>query len=128
MERSVEADETMIDYDSLVESIPETISRRREHVVEGRSETSLTSTYAKILGGAVTMLALLAIPVLTIPGTVILVIVGEVYLLDWIYSKFVEARDRRAPTAKTVLAAVKYKADKREHSIDTTGPKDQFTK
>ena len=47
-----------------------------------------TTLYAQIISGFLVSVALLFVPILTIPGTVILVLMAEVYLLDWTYSRY----------------------------------------
>ena len=41
------------------------------------------SLYAQSLSGIVMIVALLFVPMITLPGLIILVEVAEVYLLDW---------------------------------------------
>ncbi|MFW9967978.1 MAG: hypothetical protein ACFFEA_12565, partial [Candidatus Thorarchaeota archaeon] len=73
------------------------------------------------------MLALLALPALTLPGFAIFSLIGELYLIDWTYSKYSDARSESAKLANTKALE---KDARLEDEIDKiaarTGPKDQF--
>ena len=88
-----------------------------------------TRLYAGPLSGIAAILSLLALPALTLPGFAIFVLIGEIYLIDWTYSKFSEARSEGAKLADTEALE---KDARPEDEIDKiaarTGPKDQFTR
>ncbi|MHA2386475.1 MAG: hypothetical protein ACXAEE_09735, partial [Candidatus Thorarchaeota archaeon] len=52
--------------------------------------------YAQSLSGFVVIVALLFVPLITLPGMIILVLVAEVYLLDWTYSKVSRIRETKS--------------------------------
>ena len=90
---------------------------------------SAARIYAKPLGGIAAMLALLALLALTLPGFAVFVLIGEIYLIDWTYSQFSDARSGAAKLADTKALE---KDARPEDEIDKiaarTGPKDQFTR
>lgn len=127
-----------------VESVVESESKRIELDVmtETKDEVSIAlpkqkarriyrapmnlSLYAQPLSGIVMIVALLFVPMITLPGLVILVLVAEVYLLDWTYSKVSLINDSRS--------SISNKSDERspedevDRKIVRTGPKDQFVR
>ena len=52
--------------------------------------------YFRIIGG-VLLAATLLLPILWIPGLVILVLPSEVYLLDWVYSQYTSSLVKDSP-------------------------------
>jgi hypothetical protein len=85
-----------------------------------------TVLYAKPLSGFVAIVALLFVPMITLPGMVILVLVAEVYLLDWTYSKVGLLRDARLSFSnETTERGPEDEIDKR---IERPSPKHQFIK
>jgi len=82
---------------------------------------------AKLLGGILAMLALLALPALTLPGFAIFTLIGELYLMDWTYSRYSSAKSDHAKLASTKALE---KDARLEDEIDKiaarTGPKEQF--
>ena len=82
--------------------------------------------YAKPLGGIVMIVALLFVPLITLPGMIILVLLAEVYLLDWTYSKVGRIRDAKSFISKET--ADRSPEDEIDRKVARTGPKDQFVK
>ena len=56
--------------------------------------SSLTK-YFRVVGGAL-LAATLLLPLFWIPGLVILVVPGEVYLLDWVHSQYTKSLVKRS--------------------------------
>ena len=84
------------------------------------------SLYAQPIGGIVAIVALLFVPMITLPGLVILVLVAEVYLLDWTYSKVGLIRDAKSSISNR--SANKSPEDEIDQKVARTGPKDQFVR
>ena len=85
-----------------------------------------TLMYAKPLSGFVMIVALLFVPMITLPAMVILVLVAEVYLLDWTYSKVGILRDARSSISNRSVN--KSPEDEIDQKVARTGPKDQFVR
>ena len=84
------------------------------------------SLYAQSLSGIVMIVALIFVPLITLPGLVILVLVAEVYLLDWTYSKVGLLRDAKSSISNK--SANKSPEDEIDQKVARTGPKDQFVR
>ncbi|MFW9888083.1 MAG: hypothetical protein ACFFER_07875 [Candidatus Thorarchaeota archaeon] len=85
--------------------------------------------YAKPLGGITASLALLALPALTLPGFAIFVLIGEIYLIDWTYHKFSEARLGGTKLADTESRENDLRPeDEIDKFADRAGSKNQFTR
>ena len=84
------------------------------------------SLYAQSLSGIVMIVALIFVPIITLPGLVILVLVAEVYLLDWTYSKVGLLRDAKSSISNK--SANKSPEDEIDQKVARTGPKDQFVR
>jgi hypothetical protein len=84
------------------------------------------SLYAQSLSGIVMIVALLFVPMITLPGLIILVLVAEVYLLDWTYSKVDMIRDARSSISNK--SAERSPEDEIDLKVARTGPKDQFVR
>ena len=82
------------------------------------------SLYAQSLSGIVMIAALLFVPMITLPGLTILVLVAEVYLLDWTYSKVGLLRDARSSISRET--AERGPEDEIDRKVSRTSPKDQF--
>ena len=82
--------------------------------------------YAKPLGGIVMIVALLFVPLITLPGMIILVLLAEVYLLDWTYSKVGVLRDSRFSFSNE--SAERSPEDEIDRKIARPSPKDQFVR
>ncbi|MHA2150187.1 MAG: hypothetical protein ACXAAN_16230 [Candidatus Thorarchaeota archaeon] len=125
MERVVEPESKKIEFDVLTETKEEvaitgpTQKARRIY----RAPTNM-SLYAQPLAGFAVIVALLFVPMTVIPGMVILVLVAEIYLLDWTYSKVSLIRD--AKSAFSNESAERSPEDEIDRKIARPGPKDQF--
>ena len=84
------------------------------------------SLYAQSLSGIVMIVALLFVPMITLPGLIILVVVAEVYLLDWTYSKVGALYE--AKLSFSYKSAERSPEDEIDRKIVRTSPKDQFIK
>lgn len=82
--------------------------------------------YAQSLSGIVMIVSLLFVPMITLPGLIILVLVAEVYLLDWTYSKVGLLRDARSSISNK--SAERSPEDEIDQKVARTGPKDQFVR
>jgi len=82
------------------------------------------SLYAQSLSGLAMIVALVFVPMVTLPGLIILVLVAEVYLLDWTYSKVGLLRDARSSISNK--SSEKSPEDEIDRKVTRTGPKDQF--
>ena len=85
-----------------------------------------TLLYAQSLSGFAVIVALLFVPLITLPGLFILVLVAEVYLLDWTYSKVGLLRDARSSISNE--STERSPEDEIDRKIPRTSPKDQFVR
>jgi len=115
MEMDVEIDAA----EEVVLTIPKQQAKRIYRTPTNRVQ------YAQPLGGLVASMTLLAVPILTIPGMIIPVLLAEVYLLDWTYSKLKQARAAKAHVSSE---SGTNPADEIDSKVARTGPKDQFVK
>ena len=72
------------------------------------------------------IVALLFVPLITLPGMILLVLVAEVYLLDWTYSKVGLLRDTRSSISKETTE--RSPEDEIDRKIARTNPKNQFVR
>jgi hypothetical protein len=82
--------------------------------------------YAKFLGGLAVMVALILVPMLTLAGMMIPVLIAEVYMLDWTYSKFSQLRSHGSSSSS--MSTMKSPEDEIDRTVARTGPKEQFLK
>lgn len=82
--------------------------------------------YAKTLGGLAVMVALILVPMLTLAGMIIPVLIAEVYMLDWTYSKFSQLRSHESSSSS--MSTAKKAEDEIDRTVARTGPKEQFLK
>jgi hypothetical protein len=82
--------------------------------------------YAQPFGGLVAIVTLLVVPIFTIPGMIIAVLLAEVYLVDWTYSKFSQLRNAKSSVSSE--SSEKSPEDEIDRKVARTGPKDQFVK
>ncbi len=126
MERSIESERTRIGFERL-EIGPEASSEAEQDYGADPQTLGAARIYAKPLGGIAAMLGLLALPALTLPGLTIFVLIGEIYLIDWTYSKFSDARFGGTKLADTkALQQDASPEDEIDKIAARTGPKDQF--
>jgi hypothetical protein len=125
MERVAESQSERMEFDVLTESEEEvTIAlpkRKARRIYRAPLNVGL---YAKPLSGFVAMVALLFVPMITLPGMVILILVAEIYLLDWTYSKVGLLRDEMSSISKE--SAKRSPKDEIDRKVARTNPKDQF--
>jgi len=82
--------------------------------------------YAQPISGLTVIVALLFVPLITIPGMFIPVLVAEVFLLDWTYSKVGELHHARSSIS--YKSADRSPEDEIDKKVARTGPKDQFVR
>jgi hypothetical protein len=78
------------------------------------------------LSGFAVIVALLFVPLITLPGMILLVLVAEVYLLDWTNSKVGLLRDTISSISKETTE--RSPEDEIDRKVVRTGPKDQFVR
>ena len=127
METVVESESKKMEYDVMTETKDEVSivlpKQKARRIYRAPMNLSL---YAQPLSGIVMIVALLFVPIITLPGLVILVLVAEVYLLDWTYSKVSLINDSRSSISnKSDERSPEYEVDRK---IVRTGPKDQFVR
>ena len=83
--------------------------------------------YGKSFGGILAIVALLIVPMVTLPWMVILVLFAEIYLVDWTYSKVKQLREARS-TPRVGIAGRQARASEVDRKNPRTSPKDQFVK
>ena len=123
MERTVETETKRIEFEVETDTGKEVeIKFPRSNPKRIYSAPMSTRLYAQPLSGFVAIVALLFVPLVTLPGMVILVLIAEIYLLDWTYSKVNVVRDARS------LSTMRNPEDEIDRKVARTGPKDQFIK
>ncbi|MHA2023294.1 MAG: hypothetical protein ACTSWQ_06500 [Candidatus Thorarchaeota archaeon] len=129
MERIVESEEKTTEVEIEFEEEEEEL----EFIVPWEDEEMEDSSsgnkglYSKTFGGFVAIAALLIVPLVTLPGMVILVLFAEIYLIDWTYAKVNQIRKAKS-TPSNGLRGRQDRADEIERKNPRTGPKDQFVK
>ena len=85
------------------------------------------SPYGQVVGGLIAIVSLLFVPFVTFLGMVILVLIVEIYIIDWTYSKI---NLLRTPSSRpsTVNAAAQPFRDMVDQKNPRTDPKDKFAK
>ena len=128
MERIYESEtkqtEFEVEIDEEEEEIEITTPQSSEELVD--SDPRNMRLYAQAISGFVVIVALLFVPFITIPGIVILVLIAEVYLLDWTYFKVRLIRGTRSSISNE--SAGKSPEDEIDRKIARTSPKDQFVR
>ena len=127
MENVAESESKRIEFEVLTdteERVSATESQQKARRIY-RSPMNL-GLYAKPFSGVVVVVALLFVPLITLPGMVILVLVAEVYLLDWTYSKVGLLRDAKSSISKETTE--RSPEDEIDRKVVRTGPKDQFVR
>jgi len=127
MERTAEIETKRVEFEILTEpeeeveiTRPKAKARRIYRVGEN------TLLYAQSLSGLAVIVALVFVPMVTLPGMILLVLVAEVYLLDWTYSKVGQLRDAKSFISKET--AERSPEDEIDRKVARTNPKDQFVK
>jgi hypothetical protein len=127
MERVVEPESRKMEFDVLTETeekVTTVLPKQKARRIYRASTNTLL--YAKPLSGFVAIVALLFVPMITLPAMVILVLVAEVYLLDWTYSKVSLVRDARSSISNE--SAERSPEDEIDRKVARTSPKDQFVR
>ncbi|MFX1561317.1 MAG: hypothetical protein ACFFBL_12075 [Promethearchaeota archaeon] len=127
MESVVEPENKRIEFDVLSE--PEekvTIASPMQKARRIYRAPANLSLYAKPLVGIVTIVTLLFVPMITLPGMFILVLVAEVYLLDWTYSKVSLIHGSRSSFSNE--STERSPEDEIDRRVTRTSPKDQLAR
>ncbi|MHA1939102.1 MAG: hypothetical protein ACXABV_13430, partial [Candidatus Thorarchaeota archaeon] len=101
MEKSIESERTGLNFTEFETTEIIEPSDALKDTKDESQYYGAARIYAKPLGGIAAMLALLALPALTLPGFAIFVLIGEIFLIDWTYSQFSDARSGGAKLADT---------------------------
>ncbi|MFW9913233.1 MAG: hypothetical protein ACFFEU_12220 [Candidatus Thorarchaeota archaeon] len=129
MEKSIESERSLFGLGGLEDSNEQTRTKASQHIWTEPRSFEAARIYAKPMGGIAAALALLALPALTLPGFAIITLIGEIYLIDWTYSKFSEARSGGINLADTkALEKDASPEDEIDKIAARTGPRDQFTR
>ena len=127
VERVVEPISKILEYDVLTEPDDEvTIALPKQKARRIYRAPMNIGLYVKPISGFVAIVALVFVSMITIPGMVILVLVAEVYLLDWTHSKVGLLRDARSSISKE--SAERSPEDEIDRKVPRTSPKDQFVR
>ena len=127
MERAVESESKRIEYELEIETeeeieiiFPESVEKESARIKRN------VLPYAQSLSGFAVMVSLLFVPVFTLPAMIILVLVAEVYLLDWTYSKVSMIRDSKSFISNESTG--KSPEDEIDRKVARTGPKDSMVR
>ncbi|MHA2027076.1 MAG: hypothetical protein ACW98U_14340 [Candidatus Thorarchaeota archaeon] len=127
MERAVEPETKKFEFEVVTEIEEETpITEPKQKAKRIYRAPGNTLLYAQSLSGFAVIVALLFVPLITLPGMLILVLIAEVYLLDWTYSKVSRIRETKSFISKET--ADRSPEDEIDRKVPRTGPKDQFVK
>lgn len=133
MERVVESEpkateaeiEVKVEFEEEDEEI-EFIVPWEDEVMDERSSGN-KRLYGMTFGGLSAIIALLLVPLVTLPGMVILVLFAEIYLVDWTYAKVMQIREEKS-TSATGVAGRQERMSKTDRKNPRASPKDQFVK
>ena len=127
MKRVVEPESKRIGFDVKADTREEVrITRPNREAMRVYRIPGTIHLYAKPLSGLAVMFALLVVPMITLPGMIILVLVAEVYLLDWTYSKVSLIREAKSSFSNESIS--RCPEDEIDRRMVRPGPKDQFLK
>ena len=127
MEKVVKPESKKIEFDVVTDTRDEvSIAKPRQKARRIYRAPLNMSLYVKPLSGLAAIVALLFVPLITLPGMVILVLVAEVYLLDWTYSKASLVRDARSSISKE--STERSPEDEIDRKVVRPGPKDSFVR
>ena len=127
MERAIESEtktivfEIVTDLEEEVAIVKPKQEAKRIYRVPGN-----TLLYVQSLSGFAVIVALLFVPLITLPVLILLVLVAEVYLLDWTYSKVGLLRDSKSFISKQTDE--KGPEDEIDRKVARTSPKDQYVR
>ena len=103
MARNIEYEEMEIDFDIVAELDEEEEVVELEDEIESTPETtSRKKLYAQSVVGMLAMVTIFIIPFVTVPGMFIFVLIAEVYLIDWTYSKAILLYNFRSFSSKRI--------------------------
>jgi hypothetical protein len=109
---------------------PDSSSFETEILLRSKSIVSESArNHAKTSAGVFAIIALALLPIFVLPGLAVLVLLAEVYLIDWTYSNVTAKRiaeqstRERSGTGPSVDTA-----GERSKIVTTTSAKDQFIK
>jgi hypothetical protein len=133
MERVVESEpeateaeiEVKVEFEEEDEEI-EFIVPWEDEVMDERSSGN-KRLYGMTFGGLSAIIALLLVPLVTLPGMVILVLFAEIYLVDWTYSKISLLRNAKSGSSHK-LKGGQGQAGILDRKNPRANPKDQFVK
>lgn len=130
METVMEPKEVEAKGETLTGLHPDSSSFETEIVLRSKSIVSQSArNRAKTSAGVFAIVALALVPVFVLPGLAILVLLAEVYLIDWTYSRATAKRVVEAPTVERKSAKSPVDtADERSKIATTASAKDQFIK
>ena len=124
MERVVEPKRKVTEFEVEIEEEESEITIPKTRAKRVSSAPRNTRLYAQTISGFVICVALLLVPMITLPGMVILVLIAEIYLLDWTYSRFTMLRDSKSFFSNEYTG--KRPEDEIDRKVVRTGPKDQL--
>ncbi len=130
MEIVMEPKEVEAKGETLTGLHPDSSSFETEILLRSKSIVSQSArNHAKTSAGVFAIVALALVPFFVLPGLAIVVLLAEVYLIDWTYSKATAKRIVAAPRATRVSARSSVDtADDRSKIATTASSKDQFIK
>ncbi|MFX0107374.1 MAG: hypothetical protein ACFE7R_03755 [Candidatus Hodarchaeota archaeon] len=103
MESTVESRETKAEHEKVLGLVVEPAFEEKTVVIEFKpieAPVRVVSAYAKPISGIVAMIALFYIPLITVPGLLVITIFAEVYLLDWTYNKLAQLKNDGEESSK----------------------------
>ena len=133
MERVVEPEQKSTEVEGEVEVEFEEEEDELEFIVPWEDEEMEESSsgsrrlYGKTFGGFIAIAALLIVPLVTLPGMVVLVLFAEIYLVDWTYTKVSLIRKAKS-TPRVGIAGRQDRMSKIAKKNSRSSPKDQFVK
>ncbi|MFW9908210.1 MAG: hypothetical protein ACFFEF_06515 [Candidatus Thorarchaeota archaeon] len=130
METSLESKSIKAEGEILTGFAPELSSFETREYVKAKSYVSESARYhAKTSAGLITIVALAALPFFILPGLAIVILLAEIYVIDWTYSNFTSSRNRKAESKDVEKAVDSQDLEKERSKIaSTTSAKDQFIK
>ena len=133
MERAVESEPKATEAEIEVKVVFEEEDEEIEFIVPWEDEvmdersSGNKRLYGMTFGGLSAIIALLLVPLVTLPGMVILVLFAEIYLVDWTYSKINLLRNAK-PDSSQGIKSRQGQASAVDRKNPRTNPKDQFVK
>lgn len=129
MERVVESEqketEVEVEFEEEEDELEFIVPWEDEEMEE--SSSGSRRLYGKTFGGFIAIAALLLVPLVTLPGMVVLVLFAEIYLVDWTYTKVRLIRKAKS-TPRAGIAGKQDRMSKSDKKNSRSSPKDQFVK